>query len=139
MNTKRLIALLLGLCLMIGLCACGDNSDNANETTTAPVETTTQPVETTAATEAQEPSHIIKVVDEGGNPIAGVVVQICLEACTPMVTDDNGVASYYNMPEADYEVKIAVMPQGYGYTTEDEVFFFEDGSNEVTIILQALA
>ena len=138
MNTKRFTALLLALCLSFCLCACGGNSDNTEVTTTA---ATTLPVETTEATEAAEPSHTVKVVDEGGNPIAGVFVQICLPggSCTPMQTGEDGVAYYYNMAEADYEVKVLKMPEGYGYTTEEEVFFFPDGSNEAVITLRAIA
>ena len=138
MNTKRFAALLLSLCLILGLCACTGSTDN-NETTAASTAATTQPAETTEATEAATPSHTVKVVDEGGNPIAGVFVQICLDTCTPAQTDANGVASYYDMPEADYEIKLMAMPSGYGYTTEEEIFFFPDGSTEATITLQAIA
>lgn len=138
MNTKRFIAMLLALCLSLCLCACGGNSDNTEVTTTAP---TTLPVETTEATEALTPSHTVKVVDEGGNPIAGVFVQICLPdgTCTPMQTGEDGVACYYDMEDADYEVKVLKMPEGYGYTTEEEVFSFPDGSNEAVITLKAVA
>ena len=137
MNKKSFVALLLVFCLCLSLCACGGNSDNTGETTTAPAVETTQPTETTAAA---EPSHTVKVVDEAGNPIAGVFVQICLPdgSCTPMQTMDDGIAYYYNMAEADYEVKVPKMPEGYGYTTEEEVFFFPDGSNEAVITLQAI-
>ena len=138
MNTKGLIALLLASCLTFGLCACGGDADNTEAPTTDPAVVTTQPTETTAAA---EPSHTVKVVDEGGNPIAGVFVQICLPdgSCTPMQTLEDGIAYYYNMADADYEVKVLKMPEGYGYTTEEEVFFFPDGSNEAVITLQAIA
>lgn len=138
MNTKRFAAFLLALCLMIGLCACGGNADNT-QPSTASTAATTLPADTTEATEAATPSHTVKVVDEGGNPIAGVFVQICLDTCTPAQTDANGIASYYDMPDADYEIKLMAMPQGYGYTTEEEVFFFPDGSTEAIITLQAIA
>ncbi|MBR4109318.1 MAG: hypothetical protein IKK41_03240 [Oscillospiraceae bacterium] len=138
MNTKRFAAFLLALCLMIGLCACGGNADNT-QPSTASTAATTLPADTTEATEAATPSHTVKVVDEGGNPIAGVFVQICLDTCTPAQTDANGIASYYDMPDADYEIKLMAMPQGYGYTTEEERFFFPDGSTEAIITLQAIA
>lgn len=140
MNTKRFAAFLLALCLMLSLCACGGNTDNT-EPSDASTAATTLPVVTTEATEAAKPSHTVKVVDEGGNPIAGVFVQICLPdgSCTPMQTMDDGIAYYYNMADAEYEVKVLKMPEGYGYTTEEEVFFFPDGSNEAVITLQAIA
>lgn len=140
MNTRRFAAFLLATCLMIGLCACGGNADNTKPST-ASTAATTLPADTTEATEAATPSHTVKVVDEGGNPIAGVFVQICLPngTCTPAQTQEDGVAYYYNMAEADYEVKVLKMPEGYGYTTEEEVFFFPDGSTEAVITLQAIA
>ena len=136
MNTKHFIAMLLALCLVFGLCACGGNTDNTEAPTTGSTAATTQPVETTVAA---QPSHTVKIVDEGGNPIAGAFVQMCLETCTPAQTDDNGVAYFYDMAEADYEVKLMAMPQGYGYVTEEQVFHFADGSNELTITLKAVA
>lgn len=139
MNTKRIFVVLIALCLMLALCACGGTANNTDESTAASTAATTQPVVTTEATEAAEPSHTVKVVDEGGNPIAGVFVQICLETCVPAQTDENGIASYYDMPEADYEIKLMAMPAGYGYTTEEQVFFFPDGSTEAVITLQAIA
>ena len=139
MKTKGFIALLLALCLAFGLCACGGNSDNSDASTAGSTAATTLPEETEAPTEAAEPSHTVKVVDEGGNPIAGVFVQICLDTCTPAQTDANGIASYYDMPNAEYEIKLMAMPAGYGYTTEEEVFFFPDGSTEAVITLQAIA
>ena len=135
MNNKRFVVLLLALCLVFGLCACG--SDSHTDETTAPV-VTTLPVETTEATEAATPSHTAKVVDEGGNPIAGVFVQACLDTCVPVMTDENGVASWFDMADADYEVKLLTMPEGYTYSSEEQVFHF-DSSNELTITLKAIA
>ncbi len=136
MNIKKISALVLAMCLILGLCACGGSSD-AN--TTPSTTEATQPAETTQATEAAKPSHTVKVVDEGGNPIAGVFVQICLDTCTPAQTDENGIASYYDMADADYEIKLMAMPAGYGYPTEEQVFHFPDGANEAVITLQAIA
>ena len=136
MNSKRLIVLLLTLSLALCLCACGGNS-NTTDTTAAPAGTTL-PVETTQAIVAATPSHTAKVVDEGGNPIAGVMVQACLETCIPTITDENGVASWFNMADGNYEVKIVTMPEGYTYSSEEDVFHF-DSSNELTIMLKAVA
>ena len=137
MNSERLLAIALALCLIFGLCACGGNQNN-DVTTTGNTEGSS---ETTLATDATtaKPSYSVKVVDESGNPVAGAWVQLCLEACTPAVTDENGVASYYNMAEANYDVKFVTMPAGYDYTTDEQVFHFANGSNELTITLKAAA
>ncbi len=139
MKSKRITVLLLALCLAFGLCACGGNSDNTDAAPAGSTAATTLPVVTTEPTEAPDPSHTVKIVDEGGNPIAGVFVQICLDTCTPAQTDANGIASYFDMPEADYEVKLMAMPEGYSYISEEQVFHFPEGSTELTITLQAIA
>ncbi len=63
---KRVYALLLAMCLVLGLCACGDDKSKCTEeptgstgaaSTTAPTETeVTKPTEETQHTEATEPS-----------------------------------------------------------------------------------
>ncbi len=137
MNTKRLLTILLALAMMLALCACGnDAGQDTTATTLESTAATTQPVVTTVAA---EPSYTVKVVDGGGNPIAGAYVQLCLETCTPAVTDENGVASFFNMEDANYDVKLMAMPSGYEYATGEEVFHFASGSNELTITLKAVA
>lgn len=139
---KRWIAMLLAVCLMLGLCACGsaDNNDSVQDTTAAPVETTAAaPEETEEETQAQPAGTVytVTVVDEGGNPVAGAMVQICLETCMPGVTNENGVAEFAT-EEADYKASMMSMPEGYEYATEQTEFYFE-GGYEVTIVLKAVA
>lgn len=139
---KKIIAMLLALCLMLGLCACGTAQENENEET-EPTETTGQ-IQTEPTEEATEPAddgsvtYKVTVVDEGGNPIAGAMVQICLETCFPGVTNEEGVAEY-TVAEADYKVSFLSLPAGYTYSTEEQEFYFEDGATEMTITLKAEA
>lgn len=140
MNMKKFLAFLLAACLMLGLCACGgETGEETKGTEGKPVESTAATQESTEAT-AAAPTYTVKVVDEGGNPIAGAMVQMCQgENCMPAVTDAQGVAGY-NVPEdANYEVKFISLPAGYEYTTEETVFHFADGANEMTITLKAAA
>ena len=139
MNANKLLALMLALCLALSLCACG--SENTETTTEAPTtEATTAATETAAVVEEDDGTvtYTISVVDEGGNPISGAMVQLCLESCMPGVTNENGVAEF-KTTEADYHVTLMTMPEGYDYTTEETEFYFEDGSYELTITLKAVA
>ena len=141
---KKIIAIMLMLCLTVSLCACG-GSNNTVETTTEPavVETTTEPETTEAETTEPEvtgTTYTVKVVDEGGNPIAGAVVQICAEVCFPALTDENGVATFANQENRDdYKVSFSAMPTGFELTTETAEFYFENGATEMTITLKAIA
>lgn len=143
-NLKILLALLLAMTMMLGLCACGADED-AGKQTEATTEAT-QESTTEATTEAtQEPvddgklDYKVIVVDEAGNPMAGAMVQICEgTACNPGVTNAEGVA-LIRAVEGNYEAKMLSMPEGYTYATEEEVFPFADGALEVTIVLKNAA
>ena len=145
---KKLIALLLALVMMIGLVACGDpNVETPEEPDNTPVapEQNNDPVVDPEPSEDEpvntNPVYTVKIVDEGGNPIAGVMVQICQgETCLPgPMTGEDGVVTF-QVEEADYKVSfLGGVPAGYDYTTEETEFYFEDGSYEVTIVLKAVA
>lgn len=147
MNIKRIIVLLMALCMVFGLCACGNESKD--EPVEAPQQPDVQaPVQQTEAPEEPveeetQPSGItytVKVQDEGGNPIVGAMIQICQgELCLmPAATDATGAAVFTVAEEAAYEAKFLSLPAGYEYTTEEQVFPF-NGGFELTITLKAVA
>ena len=143
MNMKKFSVLALALCLVLAMCACGGN--NAPAATEAPA--TEAPVTEAPATEAPETEatipegmavYAITVVDEGGNPIAGAMVQMCKDSCIPGMTDANGVASF-TMAEDNYKVSFLTMPAGFELVDETSEFYFDNGSTEMTITLKAVA
>ena len=142
MNMKKLSLLALVLCLVLSLCACGGSEAPATE---APA--TQAPATEAPATEAPEAEpaipegmvqYTITVVDEGGNPIAGAMVQMCKDSCIPGMTDGSGVATF-TMAEDDYKVSFLTMPAGFELVDETSEFYFESGSTEMTITLKAVA
>jgi hypothetical protein len=139
----RIGALVMALCLMLCLCACGnDAQDNTDNTTTAPTTTApTKPAEPTTepTTKPAEPDYKVTVLDEGGNPVVGAWVQLCVEdgTCTPASTNDQGVAGF-NLDTYNYKVSFMVLPEGYAYTSEQDTWYFEDGKTEMTIVLKAV-
>lgn len=142
---KKLFAALLLVSMVFCLCACGGSN---NTTTTEPQETepqqtepqVTQPQETEPdPTEPEGVTYTIKVVDEGGNPVAGAMVQLCAEVCMPKLTDANGAAVYENQEErSDYKAAVTSYPAGYEALGEQVDFYF-DGAYEVTITVKAVA
>lgn len=136
---KKLIAALLLVSMVFCLCACGDSQDN-NEieppVVTDPVDT--DPVDTDP--EVQGVTYTIKVVDEGGNPVAGAMVQLCSDLCLPKITDANGLAVYENQEELDnYKASVTSYPTGYEQLGEETDFYFGEGVYEVTITVKAVA
>ncbi len=137
MDFKRIFALVLALCLALSLCACGGAAGNTETPTTEGTEATTPATEDTEPVDDGNVTYTVKVVDEGGNPIAGAMVQLCKETCLPGVTGVDGVA-VFNVVE-DSEYKVSFMSQPAGYEGIEEAYYFEDGSYELTITLSAVA
>ena len=160
-DIKKIFVLIMAVCLMLCLCACGEDTEGTKEpaadATQAATDVATE-VATDVATEvpSEEPtaepfSYKIKLVDETGNPFAGVMVQLCKDTCMPMLTDENGVASFVKEEAEGYKGAVTVLPEGYDHIQEnvDEVveeggvtvyyYYFEDGSNELTITLKKIA
>ncbi len=137
---KYLFAMAMVLCLAFGLCACGESGD-AEPTKAATPTATVAPTDKVEATPTETPSGMVTykvtVVDEGGNPIVGAMVQICKDACLPAVTNDSGVAEYTVADTDGYKVSFLSLPAGYTYTTDETEFYFEEGSKELTITLKA--
>lgn len=145
MNMKKLLTVsLLVLSLLLCLCACGEGeetptTDPAATTapTEAPTEAPTDPTEEVTEP-SNEPTYTVTVVDEGGNPVSGAMVQLCLESCVPAITNENGVAEFF-LDEADYKVSFVMIPDGYELVGEETDFYFADGENTMTLTLKAIA
>lgn len=148
---KKLLAILLALVMVLSLfAACGNKSkteDKDDDKTPASDEETTE--ESSAEESSAEESdpeasgnpdlreYVVKVVDEEENPLTGVMVQFCDEnGCTPAFTDEDGIAKCVTL--VDKTVKIADMPEGYDYATEQTEWDLVEEGNEVTIVLKKL-
>lgn len=137
---KRLICALLALMMTVGLCACGGEEIVVNTETEA---VTVLPAvdEEVAAPDVEEEAddgkvtYTVHVQDENGVALAGVMVQICKDACLPGMTDAEGNAVFV-VAEDDYKVSFLMLPAGYTYTTEETEFYF-DGATEMTLTLKA--
>jgi len=138
---KKFMTIALMLCLVLALCACG-SQEPAAPATEAPAPATEAPAPETEAPapETEAPvadgmvTYTVTVVDAEGNPMPGAMVQLCLDACIPAVTNESGVAEW-TLAEADYKVSFLTVPAGY--TAAATEFYFEAGSTEMTLTLTA--
>lgn len=85
------------------------------------------------------PTYVIKVIDQYEKPVAGALVQVCDDhnCQLPLTTDEFGNVSACYAP-SNYHVTLNSLPEGY--TSEQTVFYFEentDGPYTVTIVVQA--
>lgn len=132
---KKILAALLLVCMAVCLCACGESAEPEVTTPQITLPQVTEPEKT----EPQGVTYTVKVVDEGGNPVAGAMVQLCAVSCLPKITDAQGVAVYENMEErSDYKASVTMYPEGYEQLG-DIVDHYLDGATEVTITVKAVA
>ena len=130
---KTISVLLLVLCMTVCLCACNGNT----EPQTTP--TTTTEAQTTTTTQAPAAAMFeVKVVDQNGAAVQGVMIQICKDICIPKVTDANGIAAFELEIEDGHKLSVLSCPAGYTYTGEAEVYL-ESGSTSYTVELQGEA
>ena len=137
---KKLLAIALALMLVLSLCACGQTNPTPTDDTgaTGNTDVVTEPSTEESTIPAGMVQHKVTVVDEAGDPIVGVMIQVCTdETClAPVKTDDNGVATFAPAAEGEYHANfLPGVPEGY--EAEAEVFYFADGESELTIVLKA--
>jgi hypothetical protein len=79
--------------------------------------------------------YVIKVVDQDGNVVSGVRVQMCNAAgmCyMPVTTGEDGTATYA-YESGEFHAQLTTLPQGYLVENPDQYYDFIDGV--ATIIL----
>ncbi|MBE6547409.1 MAG: hypothetical protein E7667_00825 [Ruminococcaceae bacterium] len=114
-----------------------DNTDKPSEDNTdKPSEDNTEkPSEdNTEKPDDDKVDYTVTVVDEEGNVVSGVMIQVCIKnstCLTPVVTDANGVATFSIEKRDDYQAKI-FRAEGYEYD-ENYVDFGTSTSVEITV------
>ena len=119
-------ALFAVFALALGMCACVKND--------APPEDT-QLILPGAFEETEKVTYTVKVIDEAGKPVENCAIQLCLDVCIPGFTNEDGMAEI-SAAEAAYKVSVTFAPDGYSFDP-DAVYFFENGTYEMTITLKA--
>ena len=87
----------------------------------------------TITKKAEEAPYVIKVVDQDGNPVAGVKVQMCDDVglcLRPTATNEEGIATY-KYQEGNFHVLLNTLVDGY--TVDDMSVYYYFTGREVTI------
>lgn len=96
----------------------------------------TDVVPETAETVSSMSVYAVSVVDQNGDPVPGVMIQVCNdETCMVYTTDEAGACEFELEPFA-YEVHLLKLPEGYEGDTETITVAPEEGGElafEVTI------
>lgn len=142
---KKFISVIVLAALVLTFCACSDNdADSSSGGVDVSSSEVSVDISVEASSEASSEAEIsdnkvsytVYVVDEDGNGIADVSVQLCYNSCYPGKTDGNGKAAF-SLDEGEYHAQIMKMPEGYAYSGEETEFYFESGKTEMTITLKS--
>lgn len=69
-----------------------------------------------------EAVYTVRVVDQNGDPVPGCIVNFCSDtACMPVMTGDDGAASFAGAPYA-YHLQVIRVPAGYAFDTSKEYY-----------------
>lgn len=128
---KKFLALIMALAMVFCLCACGgdENGPTGNEALNTQQQNDTE----TSSEEETTPKFEVTVVDQNGDVVSGIWVQLCNESCLPKVTDENGVATFDAEITDGYKLSVMTCPEGY--ETEyvgTNYIYLEEGITEYT-------
>ncbi|MBQ4580837.1 MAG: TlpA family protein disulfide reductase [Clostridia bacterium] len=85
----------------------------------------------TPAEAAAEANYVVKYVDQDGNPVPGVMCQVCdASTCQVFVADANGVCEFTLAPYT-WEIHTLMIPEGYEGDTETVTIAPEEGGDMV--------
>ena len=83
-------------------------------------------------------SYKLTFADEEGNPVAGVIANVCDDtSCQPMTSDENGVVEFQAAPFA-YHIQVISVPEGYEFDTSAE-YYTEEAGGEMSFTLTKAA
>jgi hypothetical protein len=89
--------------------------------------------ETTVDVTETEPAYVIRFTDADGNPVPGVMANVCDEtACTMLTADDEGVARFSG-EEKEWGVQILKVPEGFTFDSGEKTPLNAEG--ETVIVL----
>jgi len=133
---KILVFLCLALCMLLLVCSCGgnDTDTDTNTDTSSEVDTSS---DTNNGPDLNDGKYRVFVCDKDGNPIAGAVVQFCIDVCSFDETDEFG---YVVIPSGEYHIQRVDDQHG---VYESVIYeggkepHFENGSKLITITLES--
>ena len=88
---------------------------------------------TSVTVEETEPVYVIRFTDPDGNPVSGVMANVCDDtACTMLTADEDGVAHFSGERKA-WSVQILKVPEGFTFAADEKIPLNETG--ETVIVL----
>lgn len=124
---KKIFAIVLSLCLIFALVACGNDTTSIDNQTPNDTQSKTSSKEETVA------KFKVTLVDQNGDPVPNTMIQICKDTCVPKATDANGIAQFDFESTDGHKLSLFSCPEGYeSEYVGDNYIYLEDGETEYT-------
>ena len=82
------------------------------------------PSPASSARRAESPAqaYLLRVVDQNGEPVPGVMVNFCTDTtCSMTRSDENGIISFGGAPDV-YHIQLLKVPEGYSFDADFELY-----------------
>lgn len=68
-----------------------------------------------------EPVYVIRFADPEGNPVPGVMANVCSDTvCTMLTADEDGVA-HFSGEDAAWSLQVLKVPEGFTFTANEKM------------------
>ena len=121
MILKKILSLTMVFAMLLCLCACADNEDLKQENLS---------YSTVLADIASK--FLVTVVDDDGNVVEGVILQIRKNSGFTARTNKEGVATFPLVITEGYKLSVIQCPEGYEYTGKNNIPMSKD-TREYTV------
>lgn len=124
---KKILSIIFILCIMFSFCACGNTSTTDEEKDNINVENDVD-VEDDVEEDEAKATFQVKAVDQNGNGVAGVLLQLYATTSVTARTDATGVATFAVEDVSGYKLSVLSKPTGYEYYGDAEMYLTKEQS-----------
>lgn len=140
---KKLLLCLLAMAMVLAMASCGETETTSSESvaqgeSSLSDSTSSLASDAVSETSSQQEAEItftVTAVDQNGDPVANVFVQLCNDStCTPQMTNEQGIAAYTLEITDGCKLSVLSAPAGYTYEGEKDIYL-EAGASRLTVTL----
>lgn len=143
-HIKTLLCCLIAFCMAFCFFACGNDSttsESSEPKTESKIESKAESSEASSNVESEESKieniFSVMIVDQNGDAVEGVMIQLCKDTCIPAKSNTEGFANFPVEITDGYKLAVLSCPSGYEYTGDAEVYLsagIKDFTLEITKI-----
>lgn len=128
---KKVLSIVFILCITLSFCACGNTSTTDDEKDIINVEDNMNVEDNNQEENVEEENKTtfeVRAIDQNGNGVAGVLLQLYATSSVTARTDASGVATFAVEEASGYKLSVLSKPAGYEYFGDAETHLTKEQS-----------